>query len=101
MEPPVVSRRPSRTASRRAERTLITMVGLIIFTFLNFQRNNLVQTQNNVIDLPHETSCCGDTVLDNFDKEFDKKRSERVKAMSSGEGGRVSFDIYEPEATFQ
>eukprot|EP00574_Skeletonema_japonicum_P006809 CAMPEP_0201719480 /NCGR_PEP_ID=MMETSP0593-20130828/4667_1 /ASSEMBLY_ACC=CAM_ASM_000672 /TAXON_ID=267983 /ORGANISM="Skeletonema japonicum, Strain CCMP2506" /LENGTH=296 /DNA_ID=CAMNT_0048209923 /DNA_START=343 /DNA_END=1233 /DNA_ORIENTATION=+ len=68
------------------------MVGLVIFTLLN------LNFQRNLIDLPHVTSC-DDTVLDNFDKEFDQKRSERVKAMSSGLGDRVSFDIYEPEAT--
>ncbi len=97
MEPRVLGR-PSRQAA------LITMVGFVICTllYLNFL-SNLVQTQtqnqkNNVIDLSHVTSC-DDTVLDNFDKEFDQKRSERVKAMSSGLGDPVSFDIYEPEAT--
>eukprot|EP00573_Skeletonema_grethae_P002635 CAMPEP_0201689348 /NCGR_PEP_ID=MMETSP0578-20130828/2963_1 /ASSEMBLY_ACC=CAM_ASM_000663 /TAXON_ID=267565 /ORGANISM="Skeletonema grethea, Strain CCMP 1804" /LENGTH=314 /DNA_ID=CAMNT_0048173971 /DNA_START=1 /DNA_END=945 /DNA_ORIENTATION=- len=87
------------------------MVGFVIFTLLKFEpmatncthhlqeiARNSVQTHNNVSDLTQFTSC-GDAVLDNFDKQFDQKRLERVKVMSSRLGDRVSFDIYEPEAT--
>ncbi len=87
--------------SRQVHGALIAMVGFVIFTLFKFEpmttARNSVQTRSNVSDLPQLASC-GDAVLDNFDKQFDQKRWERVKVMSSW-GNGVSFDIYEPEAT--
>jgi hypothetical protein len=47
----------------------------------------------------HHLSSCDEKVLDNLDKRFDQQRSERQIVMNTSMGDRVSFDIYEPEAT--
>lgn len=45
------------------------------------------------------SSCNNEQALDQLDEVFDKKRSERVKVMDTDMGDKISFDLYEPEAT--
>jgi len=66
-------------------------------TLLSNQNNEHVVEQ--VGSGAHHLSSCDEKVLDNLDKRFDQQRSERRIVMNTSMGDRVSFDIYEPEAT--
>ena len=45
------------------------------------------------------SSSCNEQALDQLDEVFDRKRLERVTVMDTNMGDKISFDIYEPEAT--
>ena len=97
--------------SASARRQLVFCVLVVILAGINFsseQRSissTLLSNQNNehVVEQvgsgAHHLSSCDEKVLDNLDKRFDQQRSERRIVMNTSMGDRVSFDIYEPEAT--
>eukprot|EP00984_Skeletonema_dohrnii_P023475 scaffold12565_cov100-Skeletonema_dohrnii-CCMP3373.AAC.1 len=66
-------------------------------TLSSVMSNNNADTHEVVVHAP--LSSCDEEVLDSLDKRFNQKRSERQNAMKSSMGEKLSFDIYEPEAT--